>query len=161
MKIFYIFRHGLATHSQDGYGDKILTAEILPEGIPAIQRLATYLETITTDYNVSSQLIRCRQTAEIVTAVTGKQFMFDKRLNELLDEESCAQLRQRVSDFAQEIKNSVYESILICTHGAVIAALRHLIVDGRFSGEDLGDFTEPGELLIIDKSQVEIKNFNA
>ncbi|MEM7030344.1 MAG: histidine phosphatase family protein, partial [Chloroflexota bacterium] len=63
---YYIFRHGLATHSKTGYGDDILTAEVLPEAIPKVKRLGQYLKDFEADYHVRSELIRCRQTADIV-----------------------------------------------------------------------------------------------
>ena len=39
----YIIRHGMAVYPNQGYGNRVLTAELLPEGIPPIQRLARYL----------------------------------------------------------------------------------------------------------------------
>lgn len=159
MKTFYLFRHALAVLPGQVYGDRIFSAEILPEGIPAIKKLAEYLITIPTDYNVSSEILRCKQTAHIISETTNKNFVFDVRLNEL-HQESAEEFIKRVKSFLDEVNSSQYESILICTHGAVIAALKHLITEDSIEESDLFDYSNPGELLTLQDKTISLKNFN-
>lgn len=158
-KTFYIFRHGLATKSLLGYGNKIVTAELLPEGKPPIEKIGKYLKNITTQYNVRSEFIRCQQTAAIVTKETGKEFATDKRLNEYHNE-SFGELRNRVKDFLQDIEKSDNTDILICTHGAVIAALKNLITKNSFTVLQLFDYPKTGTLVSIKNGKIETLDFN-
>jgi broad specificity phosphatase PhoE len=147
-KQWYIFRHGLATHSKTGYGDRILTAEVLPEGIPPVRRLATHLMPMPYDYGAVSAFLRCQQTAAIVTEITGRTFVTDERLNEAHGE-TIEQVRDRVADFVESMLASPYQHLWVCTHGIVIAALKHLILEGEFLPRDQNDYIQPGELLVI------------
>jgi|GEM_PF-397336 len=171
-----IFRHGLATHSTSGYGDQILTAELLPEGIPAIERMAQYLKPIKSRIHFASPVLRCRQTVEIITREAGKFFRFDSRLSEYLGEvhqEEFAAFAQRT---AAALKNILAEAdqlagqssapqqpltLMICTHGAVVASIKHLLLTGEFTQNDLLDFTLPGELMDIQNGQCDVKSFNS
>ncbi len=159
MRNFYLFRHGLATHSLDGYGDKIITAAILPEAILPIQRMGTYLCDIPSDFNVSSEFLRCRQTTQIVSDITKKQFLFDSRLNEYYNE-SFDEFSTRVKSFLQEIEQKNYQDILVCTHGAVIAALKRLILANHLEVSQLNDFPKTGMLLCIKNKNIEEIDFN-
>ena len=155
MKNYYIFRHGLATHSTTGYGDEIFSAHILPEGKKAIERMAEYLKNISTDFNVSSELIRCQETAEIVSRVTGKKFATDSRINEYSAEENYSNesfeaFRQRLLTFLLELEqDEAKQTIIICTHGAVIAGIKHILTEGRFTTDSRFDFPAPGVLIIV------------
>jgi len=156
----YIFRHGMAVHPNEGYGSRVLTAELLPEGIPPIQRLGKYLALMPSDYQACSEVLRCRQTAAIVTEATGKAFVIDPRLREY-HQESFDEFARRTEEFADEIRQSPYENIMLCTHGAVIAALKHYLIDGKFSRRYETDYTQTGQLLIIhDDKSSEVLDFN-
>jgi len=168
---FLIFRHGLATHSPNGYGDEILTAGLLDEGIPAIEKLAQFLKGVAGDFRYSSEVPRCRQTAAIVTKITGKDFTFDARLNEY-HQEPFLQFVERVENFLEDIieKADRYKTqrvntqepvtIWLCTHGAVIAAAKHLLLEGEHTQENELDYTQPGELLEIWKKNIQLHIFN-
>ena len=157
---FYIFRHGMAVHPNEGYGTRVLTAELLPEGIPPIKRLSQYLTLVPSDYQVCSEVLRCRQTAAIVTEATGKAFVIDPRLKEY-HQESFDEFAERVKDFADELQQSGHQNVMICTHGAVIAALKHYLIDGSFSRRHETDYTQTGQLLIIhDDKSTEVLDFN-
>jgi broad specificity phosphatase PhoE len=145
---WYIFRHGLATKSKMGYGDRIITAEVLPEGIPPVQRMGTYMKTLPYSVGWRSEFLRCQQTAAIVTEATGNPFTPDPRLNEQVTE-PFEVVRDRVRAFVQDGRESGQPHLWVCTHGIVIAALRHLITRGDFSRRDELDYTQPGQLLII------------
>ncbi len=157
---FYIFRHGMAVHPNEGYGSRILTAELLPEGIPPIQRLARYLVHAPSDYQVCSEVLRCRQTAAIVTEATGKEFVIDPRLKEYY-QESFDDLAERARSFYEEVQQSGYQNVIICTHGAVIAALKHYLTEGNFTRRDETDYIQTGQLLLIhDDQSTEVLDFN-
>jgi broad specificity phosphatase PhoE len=147
-KSYYVFRHALATKSEKGYGKEIFSAKILPEGVEPIKKIGRYLKKITTDYNVSSEFLRCRQTVEIISHINGKQFSFDARLSEYYLE-TFDELLQRVKEFLEEIESSTYKAVVICTHGAVIAILKNLIIKGKASESDLLDFPKTGVLIEI------------
>ena len=50
---------------------------------------------------------------------------------------------------------------MICTHGAVIAALKHYLTDGSFERRHETDYSQTGELMIInDDKSVEVLDFN-
>src|SRR5437762_1931158 len=123
-KIFYIFRHGetFATKLEKGYGRKVFSAPLLDEGHPAIERIGEYLKNIETDFNTSSNVKRCRQTVEIVSQISGKQFIFDKRLNEFFLE-TYWHFRRRIKGVLKDIDQKGFSSVCICTHGACIAML--------------------------------------
>lgn len=161
-KTFYLARHGLATHSKIGYGDKVYTAELLPEGILPIERMAEYLQNAPTDINVSSQLIRCRQTTEIISKKTGKEFIFDKRLNEYWPEsiEPFLSFHDRIQNFLEDIVQKETKSILICTHGSGIVAIKNFILRETFNESHLFDFSKTGTLVIIKNGKIETLDFN-
>lgn len=154
-----LMRHGLATYSTTGYGDKIFSATILPESIPSIEKTAEYVKKIPTDYNVSSEFLRCRQTVQIVSAMTKKQFVFDKRINEF-NEETFSNFKERLQNFLDELLQKNVKNILICTHGAVIAGLKQLVLTNNFQEEQLLDFPIPGVLTILENDQIQEINFN-
>ncbi len=161
-KTFYLVRHGLATHSTTGYGDKVYTAELLPEGIASIERLAAYLQTVPTDMNASSELIRCRQTAAIITKATAKTFVFDSRLNEYWpgSKEPFILFHDRIQNFLDELKTKKEKQILIVTHGAGIAAIKSFVLKKNFAISQLFDYPKTGALVIIKEGNIETIDFN-
>lgn len=168
---FLIFRHGIATHSTAGYGDQVLTAGLLPEAYPVIERLAKHLASIRSQLNFSSEILRCRQTAEIVTKHTGKFFRFDPRLNEYHGEtfeQFATRVRSVLEDLVSDAddiarkKNLPHGSatLMICTHGAVIAAIKHFLLEDHFLQKDELDYTTPGQLMDVHGSDVSLLDFN-
>jgi broad specificity phosphatase PhoE len=163
VKTLLLSRHALATHSLHGYGDQILSAKILPEGIPPIQRMATFLKEIETEQNVVSPVLRCQQTAQIITKETGKIFLTDSRLGEYkgeLPSETFAEFKERCKLFWKDIQESAAETFLICSHGAVIAGLRHFCIEADFSEEQQYDYPSTGELWILRDNKLESFDFN-
>jgi len=158
-KTFLILRHGLATHNVDGYGEKILTATVLPEGIPPIKRMGAYLKTQKTDIHIVSEFIRCQKTAKIITGITGEKFTTDKRVNEFY-EETFTNFKQRIIQFLDDIQTQKGETILICTHGAVIAGIKSILLTDSFTEDNLLDFPKTGVLTIIQNNLVRELDFN-
>ena len=159
-KTFYIFRHGLTYHAKHylPYGEHIYDAEILEEAIPPLERMGDYLKNIPTDKNVTSPFLRCLQTVEIIQRVSGKEFEKEERLKE--DVEGFDVLEERVRSFVEEINKSDYTSIAICTHGAVIGTLKHLLVRGDVELSNIMDYPIPGVLTIIKDGKIEEIDFN-
>lgn len=168
-KKFYLFRHGdtFVTKGQRvwyypsflpetafTYGTKVFSASILDESKPTIQKLAEYLKHIPTDFNASSQFRRCRQTVQIVEKITHKEFVFDKRLNEFVFEAPW-KFKHRIKNFLADLKANDYDSVAICTHGAVIALLINILT-GKKAG-----FPKPGVLVKIENDEITYKDFNS
>ncbi len=154
-KTFYLVRHGLATHSLHGYGKRKMTASILKEGIPAIKKVATALKKVGESTNISSEIIRCRETSAIITEITGKKFTYDKRLNED-NNESIGDIRKRVQDFINDAFKLPQHNIIICTHGIVIAAIKNLLINKKFVTRNILDYPTTGTLVIIEGNETKI-----
>ena len=160
MKTYYIFRHARALHLGETYGDRILTAEILPEAKPPLKRLAQYLKTQPIESCYSSEILRCVQTAQIVSEILQKDCTPDARLNEFYVEK-FPEFKDRVKRFWDEMEKLPAQHIALCTHGAVIGGLKNFLVKGEFEFDDLLDFPTSGVLLTIHNHHVEEKDFNA
>lgn len=161
MARFYLFRHGetFATKNNSNYWFKVFSAPILEEGKPVIVKMAKYLKNIPSDFNVSSFLNRCKQTAEIITEVTGKEFVFDKRLTEFFLETHWG-LERRVKSLLDEIEKHKYQNVWICTHGAVLMMLKRLLLKTEKKGLNFSDYPKPGVLWIIEDNKLQEINFN-
>lgn len=159
----YIFRHGETRETKLGipYADNVYDSNILTEGKDAIREIGKYLKNIKTDANWASEFKRVKQTVEIVEEISGKKFRFDKRLNEFLDKaegETFFHLKKRVENLLADIKKK--KAIAICTHGAVIAAVKNLVLGEFIKKEQIYDFPRPGILWIIKENSLEEKDFN-
>ena len=168
MTDYYIFRHGDTRESKSfitrffGYGRDSHSIQILPQGIPALERIGRFLKDIPTDADFCSPYLRCMDSAKIVGGITGKKYQPDKRLSELESKgEKFPSFKSRVIDFLNEIDKKNYSAVSICTHGAVIAAIKHLETSGRFFFLQVLDFPNPGNLIVIKKGVVENINFNS
>lgn len=145
---FYLFRHGLATHSTTGYGDRALTADLLPEGKPAAHQLGMYLTQFPVELALTSPVPRCLQTAAIVAKHTGWQFRIEEQATEYYPE-VFAPFHNRLTHFAQYLRNLPQQHVAICTHGGVIAGLKHLLTEGSFTESQMLDYPKPAGLIII------------
>jgi len=159
---YYIFRHGetFATKRYRGfYGWRVLSAPILAEGIPTIERIGTFLKTKPADFYVTSKLLRCVQTAKIVGDKSGVEFVLDKRLNEYFLE-TFGHFRRRMESFIFDMSKENYKNIVVCTHGAGIAALTHLLTEQSFQLSNILNYPSPGVLTIIKEKKIEKIDFN-
>ena len=161
MKTYYIFRHGETFVTKKGgwYWHRLYSAPILEEGRPVITKMAHYLKDIPSDYNVCSPFLRCRQTAEIVTDITGKIFEIDRRIREW-DFEIPYYFKKRVINFIEEMEKSEKNSIIICTHAFVIQLLVQYLTVGKISLRELLKAPLPGVLTIIQDKKLKEINFN-
>lgn len=158
-KHIYLVRHGLSTLDPRGYGEHQLTAGLLPEGAGAIERIAGRLKEVPASFNASSPVLRCRQTAEIISRITGKHFVFDGRLTDLY-REPFASFSERLRAFTSEIAERPEEHIIVCTHSAVITGISQYILGGTFTFQEEYDDPREGELMIIENNTRRTISFN-
>lgn len=158
-KTLYIFRHGLATHSKSGYGEKILSAEILEEGKPAIRKLSQFLTKYPFDVGFTSPVKRCMQTIEIVTDITGYEFEPDNRITEF-HLEGIDDVRERAESFLHSIAKMSSEHIYVCSHGTVIAAMQRRLLNQSFESDNILEYPHCGGLRIIHQAHVDEIDFN-
>lgn len=162
VKRFYILRHGetFATKNNTGYGWRVFSASILEEGKPAIEKQGVYLKDIKFDYCVSSPVKRCRQTAAIIKSHINQEFVTDRRISEFWLE-TFGNFRKRIWDFIHELDNKGYETVLIITHGAGIAAITHMLERGTFNIPHMTDYPKPGIMTIIERGNAaQLIDFN-
>ncbi|MCX6706453.1 MAG: phosphoglycerate mutase family protein [Candidatus Woesebacteria bacterium] len=152
---YYLFRHGQTffTKFHLPYFWNNFSVGILPEAIPSLERLAIYLKNIPSDLNVSSEFKRCTQSAGIITGITGKKFVIDSRLNEYY-QETFETLRKRIRNFITEMDQKNYRAVIVCTHGAVVSGLKHLLLEDDFKINQLLDFPKPGVLIRIKDKKI-------
>lgn len=157
----YIFRHGETFFSKNEipYGENVLTAPILEEGIPSIKRIGETLKGIDSEYCVASPVLRCKQTVGIIKEISGNDFEFDDKITEY-NNETIEALRQRVQEFINKLNEGGYKTVFICTHGAVIAALKHLCTSATFEIENLIDYPDTGIIVAIENGIVREINCN-
>lgn len=161
MAKYYIFRHGDTwyTKNRQSYPMDNLSVEILPDGIPALKKIAYYLKEIPSDFNASSEYLRCQQSNKIVSDISGLKFKKDARLNEFSHEE-FDNLVERLESFIGEMEKKGYKNIVICTHGAVIAGLKNILVGSEYEKSELVDYPTPGVLTIIEDKIIKEIDFN-
>ena len=167
MTDFYIFRHGdtidsgslltkIFGHKRDSHA-----LPILPKGVPALEKIGEFLKSIPTDADFCSPYLRCMDSAKIVGDIAGKIYQSDERIQELEGNgEGFPSFKKRVVDFFNEIDKKNYSTVSICTHGAVIAAIKHLKTSGKFFFFQVLDFPNPGNLIIIKNRKTSTINFN-
>lgn len=156
----YLFRHGLATKSTHGYGDRIQTAKLLPEAYKPIEKMGKFLQDKPVDHFFSSEYIRCVQTSEVITKITHAPFQTDSRLNEYNDV-SFSDFISRLSSFLMDVKTMNDNSIFICTHVADIVVLKKLLFHQEITEQDLqSNIPLPGVLETIQNGKIREINFN-
>jgi broad specificity phosphatase PhoE len=168
MTDFYIFRHGDTAESGNlliklfGHKGDSHHLPILPKGVPALEKIGQYLKNIPTDADFTSPYLRCIDSAKIVCGITGKVYQPDERLNEFeKNGEGFPNFKKRVVNFFNEIGGKNYSAVSICTHGAIISALKHLATGRKFSFFQVLDFPSPGNLIIIKNKEVKRIDFNS
>lgn len=167
MKSYYLFRHGdtYETLHHLVYGKNILIAPIISEAKIYIRKMGEFLNTKSIDLLVCSEILRCRQTAEIISNIIRNPFFPDQRLNEYDPDspytpETFAKFMARVSSLLAEFESGNFQHIAVCGHGSGIAALTNLISFGKFSEENFSDYPEPGIIWIIkNKEHIEKISF--
>lgn len=159
----YIFRHGMTFQTKNNIDytpQNYLTSPILPEGIPAIESIGRFLKSVKTDVNYTSPVLRCIQTVEIVSEISGKNFLPNDRLTEFATwAETFDKFRNRAKEFISYLGNQKVETVSVCTHGALISALKHLFINNEYDFKDLTDYPLPGIVTIINDNNLEEIDF--
>lgn len=161
---FYLMRHGhtisLVKNICCSYPEP-LHCPLTKKGIAEVKKQIGKLSKKNIDIIIASDLLRARETAEIISDGIGVDIMFDSRLREINfgdfngenykkfvkwhseqsdianaripNGESYVDVQQRVKEFIADInKNYSGKNILIVSHGAPLAMLESVM-----SGEDL------------------------
>lgn len=161
---FYIFRHGDTYHTKNKlpYEDMAISAPVIPEANKYLKKIGEYLNKKNIEYAVTSAFLRCMQSAETVGEQMRIKFFVNNRLNEYdpvyLPGESEENFKKRVDSFLSELIKKNFNSVAICTHGAVISLIKHRLINKTLDWNKL-DFPPPGVLLIISKGKLTIKDF--
>ncbi len=159
---YFIFRHAETFPSKYSvpYEKDNFNAPILYEGKDATLNLANYFKNIPSDFNVSSSYKRCRETVKIITQITGKKFIFDSRIGEFYQIE-YEKFKKRIKDFVRDIKKKGYQSVIICTHGAVMSLLVPLLC-GKKPEEQIpvNEYKDTGTLVIAEDKVIKTIDFN-
>ena len=160
MTKYYIFRHGQTFNSKFHlpYPKNNKSVEILPEGIPTLERLARYLKNIKSNHNFSSEYLRCQQTTKIIDEIAGLKFKKEARLNEF-NQETFSEFTSRIKDFLEEVEKRKYQTVVICTHGAGISTIKNLLIKGRMKRRYLPFYPKPGILLCIEGKKIQKIDF--
>jgi len=160
MTKYYIFRHGQTLNSKYHlpYPKNNRQIKILPDSIPALKKMAEYLKNISSDLNASSEYLRCKQTTKIITKISGIKFSGDVRLNEF-NQETFLDLTNRIKNFLEEVEKKEYQTVIICTHGAVISTIKNLLIKGRMKRIELPFYPKPGILLCIEGKKIQKIDF--
>ena len=168
MTDFYIFRHGDTVRTGSivikffGYIRDSHHIKILPKAVPALERVGKFLKDIHTDINFRSPYLRCDESTKIVGTISGKKYLVDDRIRELEHNgESFSSFKGRVNSFLSEIQEKNYSAVSICTHGAVMAAIKHLTTTGSFHFYQVFDYPPPGQMIIIKNRKLSQINFNS
>jgi len=172
MTDYYIFRHGDTTDTEKsklaviirmipGYTDSS-ALKILPKSFPVLTKIGEFLKKIPTDANFSSPYPRCVDSAKIVGEVANKKYKIDQRIRELEHNgEPFSSFYERVKFFLDDVDSKNYSAVSICTHGAVLAAIKHLKTSGKFYFFQVFDYPPPGNLLIIKNGNIKKINFTS
>ncbi|MBI4039114.1 histidine phosphatase family protein [Candidatus Daviesbacteria bacterium] len=164
---YYLFRHGhtKVTNEQAEtslpihYDETNLTAPILSEGVQVLERMGRFLGHEDIDGWFSSPLLRCKQTCEVISAVTGKKFEFAEGLAE--DEtQTLEQKEQRLTDFLASLAGVNYQSVAICTHGTNLSILVNLLSKAKRFTDPSKEFPKPGIIIVIIDGNINEVNFN-
>ena len=154
--IFYLFRHGETYFSKNHlrYGDQVESAEILPEGIPQIIKIAQKLKENSINQIYSSPLKRCVQTVDIIKKeIPGIKVVFDKRIEEEKISrylETFKDQTQRIKNFLDEVKTKKYQKVGICSHGWPIAVMIRLLKEKKVYTFNLLNYPKCGEIITIE-----------
>lgn len=160
---FYIFRHGITLQSKNllEYGDNEETASILDEAFPSLQKMGLYLKDIKTGINLTSPYKRCLETVKIVSEFSGKEFSIDARLGEYrADLEDFPKFFARIKNLLDELTKQKYQSVLLCSHGYPISAIRQYLSGKEIDIARLEIYPKPGVLSIFKDGKVNEVDFN-
>lgn len=136
------------------YGLKYFSAHIHPQGIPAVEKIAYFLKKKPIDYFVSSEYLRCVETADIISVIAKEEFDYDPALNSIFIE-TPRHFNNRIKQFVSSLERSHYENIAICSHGLVISLLIHHLTGKKVPLKDMLFHLKPGKIVVIRNGKVQ------
>lgn len=154
--LYYIFRHGETYYSKNHlqYRNKSDAAEILPEGIPKIKKIAKTLEKNGIEIIFSSPVKRCVQTVSIIQKEAPHiKIIIKDNLKEqeiTTNNEKIENLVERIKLFLDETNNIKLAKVGICSHGWPIAVIIALLKNKPINKLTLLNYPRCGEIVIID-----------
>lgn len=156
MKTYYIFRHGQTIYSktETPYGENERTAEILPEAKPVIENIAKKLSTFPIEKCFRSEFLRCKQTSEIIEAISKIHFEPMPLLNEFV-EDNFDLFEKRMEETVNKLESLSETHIALCTHGANVAGFKKLLLGQEFHSHDLMYYPKTGVILVIQDGKIE------
>ena len=140
------------------YGPRHFSARIDTGSVDDIKKIGTWLQTKPLDLIMTSEYLRCRETAEIITEIINKEYTLDNRLNSIFFETPW-QVKKRVVRFLEDRERSEQNHIAICTHGYIIAVLQSLLLNKKLTLIDTFKQIQPGVLLVLSRGKMEIRIF--
>jgi broad specificity phosphatase PhoE len=147
--IVYFVRHGQAEHnvSLTMNGDPNKEVHLTELGKKQVEEAAEKLKDVDFEVIFISELVRTKETAEIINKYHDVELKVDKRINELVsglegktskewislvgdrytgrvnDGESFQDIKKRVASFLDDLKGMNYKTVLVSTHQDVVSAV--------------------------------------
>jgi len=161
VKTFYLFRHGQTYYSKNEipYGTNEHTADILDEARPPIEQIGQFLSTVPIDTAFRSELRRCEQTAHIIESTVQFRFTPTPLCNEFM-EDSFEAFYKRMQTLTEMLEKASGDGIAVCTHGAVIAALKKMLLGQEFGAHDLMYYPKTGVVVKVSEGKLLELDFN-
>ena len=149
--MIYLVRHGQTDWNIEGKLQGKIDIKLNENGRRQSRMIAQIILKLNIDKIISSDLIRARETAEIINEIIGKNITFDERIREVnygilegmsrnsvtqemwniynnvpekLKAEANVHLFKRIKSFFDELQNSK-ENILIVTHGGALRMIMY------------------------------------
>ncbi|MBI1838931.1 MAG: class I tRNA ligase family protein [Candidatus Colwellbacteria bacterium] len=148
---WFLIRHGETDHNKGERMAGRLEASLNESGISQARKAADELKNHNIDLIISSDMMRCRQTAEIIAKATGAEIVYEKQLREQNHGEAEGMLRTEAFEkygdtysyeatipgsegykdveerawkaFSHHKKSHHHRNVVIVTHGGVIRTL--------------------------------------
>jgi valyl-tRNA synthetase len=103
---WFLIRHGETNFNAESRTQGHLESRLTEKGKNQIKSIAAVLKNKKIDLIISSDLVRCRETAEIIAGETGAELIFDKNLKERKLGVLEGVLRTEMQDVRQEVNSS-------------------------------------------------------
>lgn len=158
--IYYLFRHGETKFSLGNipYHEHEHTASFLPQALPSIRRIGDYLKNEDPTKFFTSPYKRCLDTVAVIKKITKSKFQPDERLGEYIEGKFDLMV-ENLQSFLEDLNLTNPPSVAICTHGAVVAGLKHLIAENHFEIDQLMDYPQCGIVTKISPEGIEEIDF--
>ncbi|MFT4250170.1 MAG: histidine phosphatase family protein [Candidatus Woesearchaeota archaeon] len=167
MKIYFV-RHAQTTANKQQRIEGHTHSSITEEGRKQANEAANKLQNTQFEATYSSDLTRCKETAEIILTKHNNKLLLDKRIRgrnygkyeakpvgsidwseEGITFENEENYTQRILAFIEEIQKKHTKNVLVVTHGGVIRRTLHYFCE-HTKEEAMDKNIENGSVLIVD-----------